>query len=109
MAPWMVITGLIVTGFVVLLIAPTIHRRINTKNRETAEANRVERAQRLQKSTDGESRRFDSASDAVAMRDRLLLRGVRAEVVNEGGQATLIYNSKDASTVDAVLVELDLN
>lgn len=109
MAPWMVITGLIVTGFVVLLIAPTIHRRINTKNRETAEANRVERAQRLQNSTDGESRQFDSASDAVAMRDRLLLRGVRAEVVSDGAQATLIFNSNDANIVDAVRAELGIN
>jgi len=31
----MVITGLIVTGFVVLLIAPTIHRRIKSIARLT--------------------------------------------------------------------------
>ncbi len=108
MAPWMVITGLIVAGFVVLLIAPTIHRRINTNSRETAEANRIARAQELQSSSDGESRPFGNAADAVRMRDRLLLRGVRSEVVTEDGQTILIYRSSDADTVTAVQAELNL-
>lgn len=108
MAPWMVIAGLIVAGFVVLLIAPTVHRRINNKNRETAEANRVARAQQLQTSADGESRPFSSAVNAMRMRDRLLIRGVRSEVVTNDGQTTLIYRSSDAEIVEAVLTELDL-
>lgn len=104
----MVITGLIVAGFVVLLIAPTIHRRINAKSRESAEAKRVARAHELQTSTEGESRLFDVAADAVKMRDRLLIRGVRSELVTENGQTTLIFRSADAETVTAVLEELDL-
>jgi len=104
----MVITGLIVIGFVVLLIAPTIHRRINEKSRHEAEAHRVARAQALQNSNDGESRQFRSVSDAISMRDRLLLRGVRSEVVDENGTTMLIYPAADSETVAAVAVELDL-
>lgn len=105
----MVITGLIVTGFVVLLIAPTIHRSINEKSRDTAEAQRVARAQQLQNSADGASRPFDVAADAVRTRDRLLLRGVRSEVVSENGRTQLIYSASDSPIVEAVLDELDLS
>lgn len=103
----MVITGLILIGFVVLLVAPTIHRRINTNSRETAEAKRVARAHELQTSADGKTRTFDTASDAVRLRDRLLLRGVRSEVVTEEGKTTLIYRSFDNDVVESVLAELD--
>lgn len=108
MAPWMVIAALIGAGIVVLLIAPTIHRRINTKSRETAESTRIARAQALRESHDGVSRIFANASHAVKLRDRLLLRGVRAEVISEGGQTILIYRSAEEPVVLSLMNELDI-
>ena len=107
MAPWMVIAALIGVGIVVLLVAPTIHRRINAKSRETAESSRIERAQVLRESPEGQSTHFDSAANAVKVRDRLLLRGVRAEVIREGAKTALVYRSTDAPVVRALMDELD--
>jgi|GEM_PF-1303593 len=108
MAPWMVIVGLIVIGFVVLLVAPTVHRRINANSRAIAETGRIERAKALRDSPNGASRTFDTARQAVRVRDRLLLRGVRSELLSEDGDAALIFNSADATVVDSVLDELGI-
>ena len=104
----MVIAGLIGIGFAVLLIAPTVHRRINMRSRETAEASRVARAEALQSSSDGQTSTFDAASDAISVRDRLLLRGVRSEVVSQSGKIALIYKASDAETVSVVMDELGI-
>jgi hypothetical protein len=109
MAPWMVIVALIGSGFVVLLVAPTIHRSINAKSRAGAEAARVERANALRNTPSGATRELSTAASAVRARDRLLLRGVRAEVVHEGGRALLIYNVADNVVVDEVIDELDID
>ena len=106
MAPWMVIVGLIAGGFLVLLVAPTVHRSINAKSRSSVEATRVDRAKSLRDSVDGATRSFSDAASAVQVRDRLLLRGIRTEVVPEGGQVVLIYHSADQSTLDEVIAEL---
>jgi len=108
MAPWMVITALIVIGFVVLLIAPTVHRRINANSRSAAEQNRVGRARELRDSTDGSVRTFESPARAVNVRDHLLLRGVRSEILSEEGSTVLVFRSEDAEVVDSVLSELGL-
>ena len=107
MAPWMVIVGLIGVGFVVLLIAPTIHRSINARSRASAEQARVARAELLRSSPEGSSRSFSSFAAAVQVRDRLLLRGVRAEVVPDEGRAALIYGVRDSETLESVMRELD--
>lgn len=109
MAPWMVIAALIGAGIIVLLVAPTIHRRINAKSRETAESSRIERAQVLRESPEGESTHFDTAAHAVTVRDRLLLRGVRAEIIRDGAKTALIYRSVDAPVVRALMDELDID
>lgn len=109
MAPWMVIVGLIGAGFVVLLVAPTIHRSINARSRARAEQVRVDRAQVLQSSSDGASREFTSFAAAVRVRDRLLLRGVRAEVVDDEGRATLIYAADATDTIEEVMRELGID
>lgn len=106
MAPWMVIVGLIAIGFLVLLIAPTVHRSVNAKSRATVETARVDRANSLRDSVDGATRSFPDAATAVRVRDRLLLRGVRAEVISEKGLALLVYRSADEHTLDEVIAEL---
>lgn len=108
MAPWMVIVGLIGTGFVVLLIAPTIHRRINARSRHDAETARLERATRLRDSSNGGSTAFVGGADAVRVRDRLLLRGVRSEMIYEDERTLLVYPSDDQDIVDSVVTELGI-
>jgi hypothetical protein len=108
MAPWMVIVGLIGTGFVVLLVAPTIHRRINARSRHDAETARLERAARLRDSSGGGSTTFTTSSDAVRVRDRLLLRGVRSEMIYEDERTLLVYPAEDAVTVESVITELGI-
>ena len=105
----MVITALIVGGFVVLLVAPTLHRRINARSRDAAELKRVERAATLRDSADGTSRDFGVAANALKVRDRLLLRGVRSEVVSEDGTTTLIYEIANEDIVDSVMNELGVD
>ena len=102
----MVIVGLIGAGFVVLLVAPTIHRNINAKSRATAEAGRIARANELRASSDGSVREFTDAASAVRVRDRLLLRGVRAEVVPGHGHTALVYHAGDEPVIDEVIREL---
>lgn len=106
MAPWMVIAALIGTGFAVLLIAPTVHRRINVRSRSEAERARRDRVANLRDSPDGASHSFASARHAVAVRDVLLLRGVRAEVVSTDTSTELVYRREDADAVEAAVSEL---
>lgn len=109
MAPWMVIAALIGIGFVVLLVAPTLHRSMNARSRAAVEARRVDRANDLRHSPDGATRSFVDAKTAMSVRDRLLLRGVRAEVVPDGSSATLIYRAADAETLQSVVTELGID
>lgn len=104
----MIVAVVIGIGFVVLLIAPTIHRNINQKSRDEAENLRVSRAETLRNSAEGATLSLSRAADAAALRDRLLLNGVRAELIQENGETLMIYNSADQSTVTAVRNELGI-
>ncbi len=104
----MIVALVVGAGFVVLLIAPTIHRNINEKSRNEAESTRVSRAERLRTSADGKTLRFDNAGKATLLRDRLLLNGVRAELIGEDGQTLVIYNAADEATVSNVMDELGI-
>ena len=106
MAPWMVIVGLIAVGFLVLLIAPTVHRSINARSRASVETARVDRANALRDSSDGATRQFGDAATAMRVRDRLLLRGIRTEVVPDRGNVVLIYRLADEPTLKDVIAEL---
>lgn len=104
----MIIALLIGAGLVVLLVAPTIHRNINAKSRREAENQRVSRVASLRASEAGSEREFAKATDAALLRDRLLLRGVRAELIQERGRTLLVYNATDDETVSALTLELDI-
>lgn len=95
----MIVALVVGAGFVVLLIAPTIHRNINEKSRNSAESARVSRANELRNSPDGATLAFDRAGEAALLRDRLLLKGVRAELIEERGKALLIYSKTDEDVV----------
>ena len=98
----MIVALVIGAGFVVLLIAPTIHRNINEKSRNSAESARVSRANELRNSATGATLVFNRAGEAAMLRDRLLLKGVRSELVEEGGKALLIYDKADGQVVNTV-------
>lgn len=107
MQPWMILALLIGAGFVTLLIAPTIHRRINAKSRGEVARSRAERAR--QRLSDGAaSREFPDAATCVRIRDRLLIRGVRAEVLEESGTWLVLFDTEDAEKVDQAIAELDM-
>lgn len=104
----MIVALVVGAGFVVLLIAPTIHRNINEKSRNEAETMRVSRAESLRTSSHGATLHFDNAGKAALLRDRLLLNGVRAELIQEDGQTLLIYNRSDEATVTTLTGELGI-
>lgn len=105
----MIVALVVGAGFVVLLIAPTIHRRINEKSRNEAESTRVSRAESLRTSADGATLHFDNAGKAALLRDRLLLNGVRSELIQEEAETLLIYNRGDEATVSNVKGELGID
>ncbi len=104
----MIVALVVGAGFVVLLIAPTIHRKINEKSRRAREDSRVARAEALRTSADGTVLSFERSAHAAQLRDRLLLSGVRAELIQEEGHTLVVYNQNDEETVVAVRAELDL-
>lgn len=105
MQPWMVLALLIGAGFITLLIAPTLHRRNNQKSRREVAQARTERAQ-VRRDEGAASRSFADAAQCVRVRDRLLLRGVRAEVLEEDGAWLLLFDADDGETVDGVIAEV---
>lgn len=102
----MILALVVGAGFVTLLVAPTIHRRINAKSRGEVARSRAERA-RDRLSEGASSREFSDASRCVRVRDRLLLRGVRAEVLEDAGTWLLLFDADDAEKVDLAIGELD--
>lgn len=101
----MILALLIGAGFVTLLVAPTLHRRNKQKSRREVAQARTERA-RERRAEGAASRSFGEAAECVRVRDRLLLRGVRAEVLEEDGSWLLLFDGNDAETVDAAIAEV---
>ena len=104
----MIVALVIGAGFVVLLIAPTIHRKINAKSRLEAETKRLDRAESLRSSATGEVKGFAKAADAALLRDRLILVGVRSELIQEQGQTLVVYDSSDGEAVETLVTELGI-
>ncbi len=102
----MLLALLIGAGFLTLLVAPTLHRRSNAKSRRAVAQSRTDRA-RLRLDEGAARREFSDAAACIRLRDRLLLRGVRAEVLDDSGRWLLLFDASDAETVDAAIDELD--
>ncbi len=103
----MIIGVVIGLGFVVLLVAPTLHRRINANSRQRARSAKETRATELLNSKEGSSVRFDNGGDAARLRDRLLIRGVRSELVSQSSSTLVVFHRDDQEQVRAVTDELD--
>lgn len=105
----MIVAVVIGIGFVVLLIAPTIHRRINENSREQAKAAKETRAAALLESPDGASLSFPDAKSAAQLRDRLLIRGVRAELLWVAPHTLVVFDKSDEEQVLTVKSELGID
>lgn len=103
----MIVAIVVGIGFVVLLIAPTIHRRINENSRQQAREAKESRAAALLESPEGTSLDFVNARDAAQLRDRLLIRGVRAELLRTPTETLVVFNRSDEPTVRQAMAELD--
>lgn len=105
MQPWMILALLLGAGVVVLLIAPTLHRRSVSNSRAGLADARDRRVAELRAGPDAVE--FDLAGkDALRIRDALLLRGVRTEVVRQAGGATLVGHSADREVIVAAIAGL---
>lgn len=105
MQPWMILALLLGAGVVVLLIAPTLHRRSVANSRAGLAASRDRRVAELRASPDGIEFSLPGRT-ALRVRDALLLRGVRTEVVTAGAEATLVGHVDDRATIEAAIAEL---
>ena len=103
----MIVAIVVGIGFVVLLIAPTIHRRINENSRQQARDLKESRAAALLDSPEGSSLAFGDARQAAQLRDRLLIRGVRAELLRTPNETLVVFHTQDEPTVTRVTNELD--
>ncbi len=103
----MIIAALVGAGILVLLVAPTIHRRINANSRAMAEKGRRDRADALRRSSTGAERLISDAAAAVRIRDALLLRGVRVELVQESEGVVLVYERADDETVARAIADFE--
>jgi hypothetical protein len=101
----MILALLLGAGVVVLLIAPTLHRRSVANSRAGLAGARDRRVSELRSGPDGIE--FELAGkDALRVRDSLLLRGVRTEVVRSTAGATLVGHSSDRAAIMAAIDEL---
>ncbi len=107
MQPWMIIAALIGVGILVLLVAPTIHRRINANSRAAAEQGRRDRADALRRSSSGAERLIADAGVAVRIRDLLLLRGVRVELVRESEGVVVVYERTHEDALERAIAEIE--
>lgn len=107
MQPWMILALLLGAGVVVLLIAPTLHRRSVASSRAGLADARDRRVAELRSGPDAIE--FDLAGkDALRVRDSLLLRGVRTEVVQAATGATLVGHVADREAIaDAIAGLID--
>lgn len=102
----MIIAFVIAAGFLVLLVAPSIHRRSIQKSRDEAAAKKVQRAESFRHEHSTEEHEVRTAADAVRARDALMLQGVRSEVVTGDDGTVLLAANEDRPVVLRVLRSL---
>ncbi|MBT8478950.1 MAG: hypothetical protein KJO06_08540 [Gemmatimonadetes bacterium] len=102
----MIIAIVIALGFIVLLVAPTMHRRSIQKSRAEAAAKKVERAASFRREQSTEEHVAINAAEAVQARDALMLRGVRSEVVADDDGVVLLASEDDRQAVTAAFAAL---
>jgi len=106
MQPWMIIALLMAAGFATLLIAPRVHRRSTQRAIAAADAHRAKRAAEFRDDPSSVEHPMASLEEALAVRDALLLRGVRSAVVGEPESAVVITRLSDSDAVSLARSEI---
>ena len=100
------LAGLMTLCLVLLIVAPRAHRRVLERVRRSSAREQQRRIDDLRTRSDvAEIGPIDAAIGA-RVRDTLLLRGVRVELVEASGGARLVYAAEYAADVEAVVAEL---
>ena len=103
MQPWIVIAILLTTGAALLVVAPRLHRRSLERARRRLERDHRRRVEALRARPGADEVRVADRATAVRARDRLLLRGVRVEIVESTEGVVLVHTASDSDEVaDAV-------
>lgn len=103
MQPWMVIALLLGGGVVLLIVAPRLHRRSLARAWTRAEAAHARRVEELRRAPDSIETVVPETIPALEVRDALLLRGVRAEIVGLPGATVLVHGPEDTPVVQDVI------
>lgn len=103
MQPWMVIAALLAGCVALLIVAPRLHRRSLARGLAKAEQIRARRIDELRRRPDSVETPVPESVSATAVRDALLLRGVRVEIVAVPGSTALVHRPEDTPTVRDVL------
>lgn len=106
MSPSTIIFTLLGLGFVVLLVAPRLHRRSNARSLADAERQRSDRITKMRGSPTSAEVTVGSKGLAVRARDVLLLRGVRTEILVVPDEVVLLTTNAERSVVESVVDEL---
>ena len=104
MSPTQIIVGLMLVGLLVLLVAPTLHRRSTNKSRVARRDQRLVRVAELRKQGKTAEFRMQGAQ-AGRMRDALLLLGVRAELDSDSMTSLLVVHTDDEEVCRALLTQ----
>ena len=107
MSPTQIIVGLMVLGVLVLLVAPTLHRRSTNKSRVARRDQRLERVAELRQQGRTAEYRM-SGTQAARARDALLLQGVRAELDSDSESSLLIVDREDAEACEKALTQIGI-
>lgn len=99
----MLIALLLVGCVVLLIVAPRLHRRSLDRARSRAEAARARRIDELRDRPDSIETVVPETVAALEVRDALLLRGVRAEIVALPGATVLVHSPDDDPIVRDVI------
>ena len=107
MSPTQIIVGLMVLGVLVLLVAPSLHRRSTNKSRIARRDQRLERVAEMREQDRTAEYRM-SAAQSARVRDSLLLQGIRAELDSDSESSLLIVDIDDAGECEAALTQIGI-
>lgn len=103
MHPWMIIAALLAAGVALLIVAPRLHRKSLARAMARAETVRARRIEELRRTRGTTETPVPESIPAIAVRDALLLEGIRAEIVALPGSTALVHAPEHTEAVRAVL------
>jgi hypothetical protein len=102
----MIVAGLLVVGAALLLVAPRWHRQVLGRAQTRADVARRQRVDELRARPGSAALAVPGIGLAHHAARRLLLRGVRVEIVDDSDGVTLVHDAESSEAVAAVVREL---